>query len=380
MHPDDPNFGDWCVEQLRDDDNLISDDDQSIIMESEQSGYEDVEEENEKNIIPAENSQYFFYGPALGDIASPIQVWDTLFSEDMWHEVIQWINRKLSQCRAEFRRPDHTTLRDIDSIEMRAFLRLLIYTEVFKAGRESIEGLLATDGTGRDTFRYTMPRRRFDALLIASRSDNDLDRSQRIEEDGAGAISGLFKTFIHNSQRNYSLGAYVCVDESLVPLRKSCRFKILKRNRSEKSSTLGATAIAQDLEAELAANLQTMKKWGFGMFRKEVLQVVSEFVQANNLQTPFKDNFPDIAFATELLNTALQRQSKSCVSEDIEEEQDGGRSADGENTADTTDPDESLVTGENSEVGSSTSKETIATLLGKRLKQKEEHEHNKAKR
>ncbi|KAG5886975.1 hypothetical protein JTB14_006617 [Gonioctena quinquepunctata] len=54
MHPDNPNFEDWCVEQLRDDDNLISDDDQSIIMESdhgtesEQSGYEDVEEKTRK--------------------------------------------------------------------------------------------------------------------------------------------------------------------------------------------------------------------------------------------------------------------------------------------------------------------------------------------
>ncbi|KAG5869067.1 hypothetical protein JTB14_028774 [Gonioctena quinquepunctata] len=56
----------------------------------------------------------------------------------------------------------------------------------------------------------------------------------------------------------------------------------------------------------------------------------------------------DIAFATELLNTALQQQSKSCVSEDVEEEQDGGNTADGENTADTTDPDEFLVTGEDS--------------------------------
>ncbi|KAG5884251.1 hypothetical protein JTB14_011740 [Gonioctena quinquepunctata] len=57
----------------------------------------------------------------------------------------------------------------------------------------------------------------------------------------------------------------------------------------------------------------------------------------------------DIAFATELLNTALQQQSKSCLSEDIEKEQDGGNTADGENTADTTDPDKSSLTGEYSE-------------------------------
>ncbi|KAG5861450.1 hypothetical protein JTB14_010556, partial [Gonioctena quinquepunctata] len=57
-----------------------------------------------------------------------------------------------------------------------------------------------------------------------------------------------------------------------------------------------------------------------------------------------------IAFATELFNTALQQQSKSFVSEDVEEEQDGGNTADGENTADTTDPDEFSVTREDSEV------------------------------
>lgn len=165
-------------------------------------------------------------GPAkaLGNKASPLEVWDLLFTENMFDEIIKWTNRKLSQIRTNYKNADHSTLKDVDDVEMRAFFGLLTYTEVFKAGRESLEGLFATDGTGRDVFRCTMPRRRFETLLIALRFDNDTDRAERVKVDRATAISGIFQTFIDNSQKNFSLGAYVCVDESLVGFRGRCGF------------------------------------------------------------------------------------------------------------------------------------------------------------
>lgn len=54
MHPDDPNFEEWCLNQLEEDDNLISDEDESFILESEhnteseQSENEDFEQEDEQ--------------------------------------------------------------------------------------------------------------------------------------------------------------------------------------------------------------------------------------------------------------------------------------------------------------------------------------------
>lgn len=86
-------------------------------------------------------------------------MWDLLFSEDMVHEFIMWTNRKLSHIREKFKNSNHSTLK-VEAVEILDFLGLHVYREVFKWGRESIEGMFATDGPGRDVFKFTMPQRR----------------------------------------------------------------------------------------------------------------------------------------------------------------------------------------------------------------------------
>lgn len=67
----------------------------------------------------------------------------------------------------------------------------------------------------------------------------------------------------------------------------------LKGRRGQKSSSFGrATALSVETESKLAAYLKTMQKSGFGLSRKEVLNLVGEYVNANNLKTPFKDGVP----------------------------------------------------------------------------------------
>jgi hypothetical protein len=45
-------------------------------------------------------------------------------------------------------------------------------------------------------------------------------------------------------------------------------------------------------ETKLANGIKTLEKWGFGLSRKEVLELVGKYVSANNLQTCFKDGVP----------------------------------------------------------------------------------------
>ncbi|KAK4873459.1 hypothetical protein RN001_015488 [Aquatica leii] len=134
MNPNDPNFEEWCLKQLEEDDYLVSDDEDGNITESEhdteseQPGNEELEKENTE-LRENLRTQDFFYEPEkknpttwskqpppahsrtrrhnlvvslpglrgpskkLGKIASPVQVWDLLFSKDMVHEVIQWTNQ-----------------------------------------------------------------------------------------------------------------------------------------------------------------------------------------------------------------------------------------------------------------------------------------------
>lgn len=165
-------------------------------------------------------------GPSklLGDTASPLEAWMLLFTDYMINEVVEWTNRKIAQIRINYKRTNILWLGDTDAIEIKAFLGLLIYTEAFKAGRESIHSFFATDGTGRDVFRCTMTKKRFLFLLVALRFDNATDRPERMKEDRAAAISHLFNTFVENSQRNFSIGTHACIDETLIGFRGRCSF------------------------------------------------------------------------------------------------------------------------------------------------------------
>lgn len=74
---------------------------------------------------------------------------------------------------------------------------------------------------------------------------------------------------------------------------KTTLFNRLKGNRGQKSKSFGrSTAIPYQQEIELANHIKIMEKWGFGLTRKEVLEVVSEFVKTNNIKTPFADGCP----------------------------------------------------------------------------------------
>lgn len=67
----------------------------------------------------------------------------------------------------------------------------------------------------------------------------------------------------------------------------------MKGNRGQKSKGFGrSTVIPYQQEIELANHIKIMEKWGFGLTRKEVLEVVSEFVKTNNIKTPFADGCP----------------------------------------------------------------------------------------
>lgn len=67
----------------------------------------------------------------------------------------------------------------------------------------------------------------------------------------------------------------------------------IKGRRGSKSTTLGrGTAISIADEKRLVSGLLQMEKYGFGLSRKEVLEIVGQFVRSNNINTPFKDGTP----------------------------------------------------------------------------------------
>lgn len=163
----------------------------------------------------------------LGTNPNIEDVWSLLFSEDIIAELIQWTNVKIIDARKKYKEQTSPILSTIDETEMKAFLGILVYTSVFKSGNESINCLFATDGTGRDVFRCTMPKRRFEFLLTALRFDDATLRGEKQNEgDPVPHISKIFNKFIENSQSAFSIGTNATVDEMLVAFRGRCKFKV----------------------------------------------------------------------------------------------------------------------------------------------------------
>lgn len=162
----------------------------------------------------------------LGNQASPLAIWQLLFTDEICAIIIRWTNVKIQKERAKYKRPDLGALKDLDMLELHAFLGLLGFTSLFKSNNESINTLFATNGTGREIIRCIMSKERFCFLLTCLRFDNPDDRVLRRVSDPAAPISELFDLFVKNCQTSYTPGTHLCIDEMLIGFRGRCKFKI----------------------------------------------------------------------------------------------------------------------------------------------------------
>lgn len=168
----------------------------------------------------------------LGQTADPLSIWNLLVSEDILLQVSEWTNHKLSQMRSKYTDKNSIShLREIDMIELKAFLGLLVFTSIFNSNHENIDTIFATDGTGRDIFRAVMSKNRFAFLLSALRFDNPETRADRKRQDIIAAISQIFNKFIENCQNVYGMGDSMTVDEMLVSFRGRTHFKMYMPNK-----------------------------------------------------------------------------------------------------------------------------------------------------
>ncbi|GLV31407.1 NADH dehydrogenase (ubiquinone) 51 kDa subunit [Carabus blaptoides fortunei] len=162
----------------------------------------------------------------LGSKPQPEGVWRLLFCEKIIQEVLKWSNVNLEKRRSSNKYQDNSNLREINLTELYAVLGLLFYTEVFKSSKESLNSFYATDGTGRDIFRATMNRKRFEIILSSLRFDDPTTSEAKKTYDPAAPISAIFEIFFLNCQKYYTIGECACVDEMLVPFPGRCSFRM----------------------------------------------------------------------------------------------------------------------------------------------------------
>ncbi|KAB0790628.1 hypothetical protein PPYR_14930, partial [Photinus pyralis] len=82
----------------------------------------------------------------------------------------------------------------------------------------------------------------------------------------------------------------------------------IKGRRGKLSSTFGRpTALTLQDESKLADYLRKLEKHGFGLSRREVMDLVGEYVNSNKIKTPFKDGIPH----KDWLTAFMRRQNLS---------------------------------------------------------------------
>lgn len=91
-----------------------------------------------------------------------------------------------------------------------------------------------------------------------------------------------------NEYQNTQISIYVAAKKYDIPV--TTLFDKIKANHVLKIGR--PQAIALDQEQVLANGHAVMEKWGFGLSRKETLELVANYVTKNNLITPFPNNEP----------------------------------------------------------------------------------------
>lgn len=79
-----------------------------------------------------------------------------------------------------------------------------------------------------------MTEKRCSVLLRALRFDDSATRADREKTDKGACITDLLSDFVSNCQQNYSPGAHMTVDETLVPFRGRVRFLVYNPKKPAK--------------------------------------------------------------------------------------------------------------------------------------------------
>ena len=113
---------------------------------------------------------------------------------------------------------------EVDSTEIKAFIRLCLYAGLHKSNHEAVS-LLWSENEGRPMFTATMPRNTFTSILKFLRFDNRATRQERQADDKLAPFRDLWSLFQVQLPKFYIPGSDLCVDEQLVAFRGKCGFR-----------------------------------------------------------------------------------------------------------------------------------------------------------
>ncbi|KAB0790660.1 hypothetical protein PPYR_14896, partial [Photinus pyralis] len=89
---------------------------------------------------------------------NPVNYWSLLITDEMISTIVDCTNEKITDLSSTYGETA-SFVNFTDSVEMKAFFGLLYLTSAFKSNHEDVEGLFASDGTGKSQNVHPNPRK-----------------------------------------------------------------------------------------------------------------------------------------------------------------------------------------------------------------------------
>ncbi|XP_022913140.2 piggyBac transposable element-derived protein 4-like [Onthophagus taurus] len=161
-----------------------------------------------------------------------LECWSCIMDDEIMGIIVQQTNQYIESIKSLFKRDRDAKPTDI--VELKAFIGLLYLAGVHRGNRQSLEDLWGSDWDGIEKFRLVMNIKRFKFIMRCMRFDDRSMRNERRKIDKIAAIRDIFTMFVKNSQKSYSLGQNVTIDEKLEGFRGRCGFVQYISNKPNK--------------------------------------------------------------------------------------------------------------------------------------------------
>lgn len=170
------------------------------------------------------------------DIMSMTTIFSSLFTEEIQEIIVRYTNMYATKWIAQHE-PDGgwytNRWQPLNIIELRGFIGCLIFVGTLHAQHEALEELWAKD-IGRPQLYATMSLKRFQAIMKFLRYDDTDTREERRSTDKLAPIRQLWDLFQERCRVCYKPGAFLTIDEQLVPFRGRCPFRVYMKSKPDK--------------------------------------------------------------------------------------------------------------------------------------------------
>lgn len=162
-------------------------------------------------------------------VSDEFDAFKLFITDEMLHQITEMTNLygRNAFGKQQNKQARHTDWQDTDVVELRAFIGLLIIAGALHSKKESCQSLWdSAEDVARPVFRATMPRNRFQQLLVSLRFDDLASRLARRKTDKLAALRQVFDSFCQNCCKHYQTAGELTIDEQLVTFRGKVPFKV----------------------------------------------------------------------------------------------------------------------------------------------------------